>query len=52
MTYPDDEWIYWCIDDYYPVRLNVQRLPHVYRLLATEVLADVSGVNFCGKERK
>lgn len=44
---PDEEWIYWCVDDKYPIQL---RLPEIRRALAfvrSQQSVEVSGVCFC-----
>ena len=42
---PDEEWVYWCADDKYPIRLVINKI----RDLMTEVVeaADISGLLFC-----
>lgn len=44
---PDDELIYWCIDDKYPIRLDVPRIVRIHEWLSSERAAGVSGVLFC-----
>ena len=41
----DEEWVYWCIDDKYPIRLT---LPKIEQLISDSVEApDMSGLLFC-----
>lgn len=44
---PDDEWIYWCIDDRYPVLLDTNALRHFIRMLEKENDRTISGLLFC-----
>ncbi|MFM9010969.1 MAG: hypothetical protein ACKON8_08895 [Planctomycetota bacterium] len=48
---PDDEWIYWCLDDKYPIRIDVPRIASLVRALGDGGPADVSGVLFCRARR-
>jgi hypothetical protein len=46
-AYADDQWIYWCIDDKYPLlldRIFLERLSHA---IATDALTDIHGICFC-----
>jgi hypothetical protein len=41
----DEEWVYWCMDDKYPIRLVIEKIA---RLIAyTRQSADMSGLLFC-----
>ena len=42
---PDEEWVYWCSDDKYPIRLVIDKI----RELMSQALeaADISGLLFC-----
>lgn len=42
----DDEWIYWCIDDKYPIALNLHRIKSIVELIP-ELPSDVSGILYC-----
>ncbi len=44
---PDDEWIYWCIDDRYPVFLDTVALCHFMQLLERESDKSFSGLLCC-----
>jgi len=44
---PDDELIYWCIDDKYPIRLDVPRIARIYEWLSSERATEVSGLLYC-----
>lgn len=43
----DDEWIFWCIDDKYPIRLDVVRIEQVMQWALRSEPDDCSGVLFC-----
>lgn len=42
----DDEWIYWCIDDKYPIRLNIKALENIIKYLPISRPDEVSGIAF------
>ena len=44
---PDDELIYWCIDDKYPISLDVPRIARIYEWLSRERDSRVSGLLCC-----
>ena len=44
---PDDEWIYWCIDDKYPVALDLDAVAPLPALLARAESDDMDGLLFC-----
>lgn len=44
---PDEEWVYWCIDDKYPIRLDIQKIEQVMNWTLNEAPDEVSGVMFC-----
>ncbi|HST30555.1 MAG TPA: hypothetical protein VLK27_06915 [Chthoniobacterales bacterium] len=41
----DDEWIYWCVDDKYPIELALEKIRTL--MGDTHILPDASGVLFC-----
>ena len=43
----DEEWIYWCADDKYPIRLNVTRIAAIVDWLSAIQNAEISGVLYC-----
>ena len=43
----DAEWVYWCIDDKYPVQLRVDAIAPLPGELASARSADVDGLLFC-----
>ena len=43
----DEEMIYWCIDDKYPVQLDVPKIEKLYQWLVTDEASKVSGILFC-----
>lgn len=42
----DEEWIYWCIDDRYPIFLDTEALSGISRWIATANIPDVAGIGF------
>jgi hypothetical protein len=43
----DEEMVYWCIDDKYPIKLDVRRIEAMLRWLSFEEASTVSGILFC-----
>lgn len=43
----DEEMIYWCIDDKYPVEINVPRIEKINQWIAKKETSAVSGILFC-----
>lgn len=43
----DEEWIYWCIDDKYPIRLDLDRLRKIHNSIVSEGTSDMTGLLFC-----
>jgi len=43
----DEEWIYWCIDDKYPIALNLRRLRALVKLIPDKLPPHISGILFC-----
>jgi len=48
---PDEEWIYWCIDDKYPVILHLETVRTIHSLIVEENPPDASGILFCRTRR-
>lgn len=44
---PDEEWIYWCIDDKYPIALQLPDIRRVLEFVRGKQSFKVSGVCFC-----
>ena len=44
---PDEEWVYWCLDDKYPLRLEVSRISAAIKMLESEDWRAVSGLCLC-----
>jgi hypothetical protein len=43
----DDEWIYWCMDDRYPIYLDVNHLSNIYGWIMGETISpEVCGIGF------
>ena len=43
----DDDWIYWCIDDKYPIYLDLQKIKSIMSWLLSASASECSGVLFC-----
>jgi hypothetical protein len=43
----DEELIYWCIDDKYPIKLDVSGIERAYQWLSEEDPPEVDGILFC-----
>lgn len=43
----DEEMIYWCIDDKYPIKLDIKRIAEIHDQLLSGRLDSASGVLFC-----
>jgi hypothetical protein len=43
----DDEWIYWCIDDKYPITLDATRIAAIAKWVTTIQDPDISGILYC-----
>ncbi len=44
---PDEEWIYWCIDDKYPVKMDIQKVKELLTFVQKNQPAEISGFLFC-----
>jgi len=47
----DEEWIYWCIDDKYPISLDLQRIRNLVEWISNFHNEDISGISFCHDKR-
>lgn len=45
----DDEWVYWCMDDRYPIDINRTKLVSVYEWISTIEDTSIVGINFTYK---
>jgi hypothetical protein len=43
----DDAWVYWCIDDKYPIRILETPVAHLAAAVLSEHLPEVDGLLFC-----
>lgn len=43
----DDEWVYWCIDDKYPISFNLDRINQINEWVTTLSDTEISGILFC-----
>lgn len=43
----DEEFIYWCLDDKYPIELDVERVEGIYNWIKSEEAKEVDGILFC-----
>ena len=48
---PDDEWVYWCIDDKYPVALDLEPVRSLYQAIDSGQAGECSGILFCRARR-
>jgi len=42
----DDEWIYWCIDDRYPINMKIDDVSYIYHWILNIPPSDLSGIMF------
>jgi len=47
----DEELIYWCVDDKYPIKLEIAKIERSYAWLSSQASSAVSGVLFCRSRR-
>jgi hypothetical protein len=45
--FSDEQWVYWCIDDKYPVHLDVVTISNIADLISSDRLVGVDGICFC-----
>lgn len=45
------EWVYWCMDDRYPMNLNVEEVEKCRRFIESEKGQAISGLMFCNSPR-
>ncbi|MEB3166758.1 MAG: hypothetical protein VKO65_08825 [Cyanobacteriota bacterium] len=45
--FDDDQWIYWCVDDKYPLSLDTAYLRALSRAVLTRSLPGIDGICFC-----
>lgn len=43
----DEEWIYWCIDDKYPIKFDLPAIKMLHQLILANRINDCSAVLFC-----
>lgn len=48
---PEDEWVYWCIDDKYPIELRTERIARIVAAIRAGVPNRVSGILCCRARR-
>jgi len=48
---PDEEWVYWCIDDKYPIELRTGRIERIAAAIRAGVPDRVSGILCCRARR-
>jgi hypothetical protein len=44
---PDEDWVYWCIDDKYPIQLNISQIETIYQHLSATEYPDISSILYC-----
>ncbi|MFZ4520878.1 MAG: hypothetical protein ACOYNC_04195 [Bacteroidales bacterium] len=47
----DEEWVYWCIDDKYPIELKLNRIKAIYQSITHNPHDRISSVLFCRARR-
>jgi hypothetical protein len=47
----NEDWIYWCIDDKYPIKLIISRIKSIYELIEQGAIGNTSGILFCRARR-
>ncbi len=47
---PDEEWVYWSIDDKYPIELNINELTNLYTLIKSGKMNEIDSIQFCHKK--
>lgn len=47
----ENEWVYWCMDDRYPMQLNVTEIEKCGRLIESDKGKEISGLMFCNNPR-
>lgn len=45
------EWVYWCMDDRYPMELNIEEVEKCQKFIESEQGKDISGLMFCNNPR-
>jgi hypothetical protein len=43
----DEEMVYWCIDDKYPIKLDIRKIKKIHQWLSSGENQDISGLLFC-----
>jgi len=46
----DDDWVYWCMDDRYPISLNTQAITNLYQTTKQNIGKEISGLMFINSE--
>jgi hypothetical protein len=46
-NFADDDWIYWCIDDKYPIKFDLEITKKIVDWISTENSLDVAGLLLC-----
>lgn len=47
----DEEWVYWCIDDKYPIELEINKIKWIYESILSQDVQEISGILFCRARR-
>jgi hypothetical protein len=47
----DEEWIYWCIDDKYPIELKLDKIKDIYNSIINNGVQQANGILFCRHAR-
>ena len=47
----ENDWVYWCMDDRYPIAINIEEVEKCYHFIESENGAGISGLMFCNNPR-
>jgi hypothetical protein len=47
----DEEWIYWCIDDKYPIQLEISKITNIFHAIINHENDNINGILFCRVRR-
>ena len=48
---PDEEWVYWCIDDKYPIQLKINNITNIYHSIINHEIENINAILFCRVRR-
>ncbi len=47
----EEEWVYWCIDDKYPIQLKINNITNIYNSIINHEIENIHGILFCRARR-